>query len=75
MAGYTEARATTQGPDPTLVRDLVGRVSVPVIYEGSVRAPKDIHAALWAGAYAVVVGTAITNPAAITLAFVRATQN
>ena len=75
MAGYTEARAATQGPDLTLVRDLAGRISVPVICEGRVRAPKDVRAALGAGAYAVVVGTAITNPVAITLAFVRAAQN
>jgi N-acylglucosamine-6-phosphate 2-epimerase len=75
MAGYTEARPATQGPDLTLVRDLAGRISVPVICEGRIRAPKDVHAALGAGAYAVVVGTAITNPVAITLAFVRAAQN
>jgi putative N-acetylmannosamine-6-phosphate epimerase len=75
MAGYTEARATTQGPDLKLVQDLAGRITVPVICEGRVRDPKDVRAALEAGAYAVVVGTAITNPVAITLAFVRATQN
>lgn len=75
MAGYTEARAATQGPDLALVQDLAGRITVPVICEGRVRDPRDVRAAFEAGAYAVVVGTAITNPGAIALAFVRATQN
>ncbi len=75
MAGYTEAHATTQGPDLTLVHDLARQVTVPVICEGRVRDPKDVRAAFEAGAYAVVVGTAITNPVAIALSFVRATKN
>jgi putative N-acetylmannosamine-6-phosphate epimerase len=55
------------------VRDLVACVDVPVVCEGRIRHPGDVAAAFAAGAFAVVVGTAITNPIAITQTFARAT--
>jgi N-acylglucosamine-6-phosphate 2-epimerase len=73
MAGYTAARPVTDGPDLELVADLAVRVRVPVICEGRIHRPEDAAAAFAAGAYAIVVGTAITNPLAITLSFARAT--
>jgi putative N-acetylmannosamine-6-phosphate epimerase len=73
LAGYTAARPRTDGPDLTLVRDLVACVDVPVVCEGRIRHPGDVAAAFAAGAFAVVVGTAITNPIAITQTFARAT--
>jgi N-acylglucosamine-6-phosphate 2-epimerase len=66
LAGYTESRPATEGPDLALVRELVARVAVPVVCEGRIRGPEDVRAAFLAGAFAVVVGTAITNPVAIT---------
>jgi putative N-acetylmannosamine-6-phosphate epimerase len=72
MAGYTEARPATEGPDLTLVQELARRVSVPVICEGRIRNPEDVKEAFAAGAFAVVVGTAITNPLTITQSFVEA---
>jgi N-acylglucosamine-6-phosphate 2-epimerase len=72
MAGYTRARPMTAGPDLELLRELASEVSVPIICEGRVRRPEDVKHAFDAGAYAVVVGTAITNPTAVTLAFVKA---
>lgn len=72
MAGYTSSRATTAGPDLNLVAELAARVTAPVICEGRIRHPQDAVAALAAGAFAVVVGTAITNPVEITAAFTRA---
>ncbi len=72
MAGYTPARPATVGPDLDLLRELVQRVQTPVVCEGRVRSPDDVAAAFAAGAYAVVVGTAITNPFALTKAFVAA---
>ena len=71
MAGYTETRPATEGPDLELVEALASRITVPVICEGRLRRPEDVRAALAAGAYAVVVGTAITNPVAIGQSFVR----
>lgn len=72
LAGYTEQRARTSGADLDLVSALATRLRVPVICEGRLATPSDVRAAFEAGAYAVVVGTAITNPIAITQAFVAA---
>ncbi|MFN8491353.1 MAG: N-acetylmannosamine-6-phosphate 2-epimerase [Caldilineaceae bacterium] len=74
MAGYTPARPKTAGPDLDLVRALAERITTPIICEGRIGRPEDGRAALAAGALAVVVGTAITAPIAITQGFVRATK-
>ncbi len=73
MAGYTAARPASPGPDLELLAALVRQTAVPVICEGRIARPEDVAAALRAGAHAVVVGTAITNPIAITQTFARAT--
>jgi glucokinase len=49
-------------------------VDVPVIAEGRIQTAAQVRAALEAGAYAVVVGTAITRPEMITRGFVAAAQ-
>lgn len=74
MSGYTPARVKTAGPDLDLVRALAERLTTPIICEGRINHPEDVRAALDAGAFAVVVGTAITAPIAITQRFVQATQ-
>jgi N-acylglucosamine-6-phosphate 2-epimerase len=70
MSGYTPASPQQDGPDLALVRALVPRVGAPVVAEGRIRTPAECRAALAAGAYAVVVGTAITRPQTITAWFV-----
>ncbi len=72
MSGYTPDSRTVPGPDLELVRELAFRLSIPVVAEGRVRTPEDAAAALRAGAWAVVVGRAITMPEAITERFARA---
>ncbi|GAB2535819.1 N-acetylmannosamine-6-phosphate 2-epimerase [Brachybacterium huguangmaarense] len=74
LAGYTGARERTQGPDLALLGALAGRLpaSSVLVAEGRVHAPAHARAALDAGAFAVVVGTAITHPASITGWFVDA---
>ncbi|HYM68281.1 MAG TPA: nitronate monooxygenase, partial [bacterium] len=72
MAGYTPHSRPTAGPDLDLVRALAAAVAVPVVAEGRITTPEDAAAALDAGAWAVVVGRAITMPEAITERFVRA---
>jgi N-acylglucosamine-6-phosphate 2-epimerase len=47
-------------------------LSTPVIAEGRISTPEEARAALDAGAFAVVVGGAITRPQQITARFVRA---
>ncbi|MGW3495637.1 N-acetylmannosamine-6-phosphate 2-epimerase [Streptomyces sp. NPDC001020] len=71
LAGYTGERPATRGPDLDLIAELVARVHVPVIAEGRIRHPDDASACLAAGAYAVVVGSAITHPTRITKTFME----
>jgi N-acylglucosamine-6-phosphate 2-epimerase len=72
LSGYTAETAGT-GPDPdlALVAALAQATDLPVIAEGRIATPRHAAQALDAGAYAVVVGTMITNPRAITQRFVR----
>ena len=71
LSGYTDGR-TPGGPDIELVRQLAAQLDCPIIAEGRIRTPDDIRAVCDAGAYAVVVGTAITNPMEITARLVDA---
>lgn len=72
LAGYTDSRSRTEGPDLELIRELTQSVELPVLAEGRVHTPAQARACLDAGAHAVVVGTAITHPTSITSWFVEA---
>ncbi|MFI5691631.1 N-acetylmannosamine-6-phosphate 2-epimerase [Kribbella sp. NPDC051586] len=65
LSGYTNGRTPT-GPDVELVRQLAAKLDCPIVAEGRIRTPADVRAVCDAGAYAVVVGHAITNPMDIT---------
>jgi putative N-acetylmannosamine-6-phosphate epimerase len=69
LSGYTPDSPALDGPDLELVRALVSQLSIPVIAEGRIRTPEEARAALAAGAFAVVVGGAITRPQWITAQF------
>ncbi|TDU89730.1 N-acylglucosamine-6-phosphate 2-epimerase [Kribbella voronezhensis] len=71
LSGYTNGR-TPGGPDVELVRQLAAKLDCPVVAEGRIRTPEDVRAVCEAGAYAVVVGYAITNPMDITARLVGA---
>lgn len=73
MAGYTGQAGGRSGPDLALVRKLVHAVDCPVIAEGRYATPRHVAAAFAAGAAAVVVGAAITDPIALTRRLVGAT--
>jgi N-acylglucosamine-6-phosphate 2-epimerase len=75
LSGYTEASGSSDRPDLALVRALVERVDVPVFAEGRYGTPADVRAALDAGAYAVVVGTAISDPFTLTRRFAAAAES
>ncbi len=62
LSGYTDYTKKTEGPDLDLVRRLAAAVDVPVVAEGRYNTPELAARAIQAGAYAVVVGTAITRP-------------
>jgi N-acylglucosamine-6-phosphate 2-epimerase len=69
LSGYTGDGPPPEGPDLELVERLVREVDCPVLAEGRYATPDDVHAALEAGAFAVVVGTAITDPVTLTRRF------
>jgi len=75
MAGYTPHSRQMPGPDLALVAELAAVLSVPIIAEGRIHTPEDAAAARRAGAWAVVVGRAITMPEAITARFARAIED
>lgn len=73
LSGYTsETSGGDEAPDLALVEALAKKVAVPVVAEGRYKTPEDVARAFDAGAHAVVVGTAITNPREITRRFVAA---
>lgn len=71
LAGYTGARPVTDGPDLALLSELATALpsTSALVAEGRVHTPAQASAARRAGAYAVVVGTAITHPTTITTWF------
>jgi N-acylglucosamine-6-phosphate 2-epimerase len=66
LSGYTEDGSPPEGPDVELVGRLARELDCPVVAEGRYSTPAQVAAALDAGAFAVVVGTAITDPTALT---------
>jgi putative N-acetylmannosamine-6-phosphate epimerase len=74
MRGYTDETAHLSRFDAEFVGALSRAVSVPVIAEGRIATPAEAEAAMRFGAWAVIVGTAITRPAAITRGFVEAVR-
>jgi predicted NBD/HSP70 family sugar kinase/putative N-acetylmannosamine-6-phosphate epimerase len=69
LRGYTAETAQVAEFEPAFIAALVKAVSVPVIAEGRIGSPEDARAALAAGAFSLVVGTAITRPEEITRRF------
>jgi len=74
LSGYAGSGPTPEDPDLDLVRKLAAALRVPVIAEGRYRVPAEVREALRAGAFAVVVGRAITDPLLLTKSFVDATK-
>jgi glucokinase-like ROK family protein len=72
LRGYTAETSQVQAFEPSFIAQLVHAVRVPVIAEGRIQDPRQVHAALDAGAFAIIVGTAITRPELITRRFVSA---
>lgn len=73
LSGYTPYTAgNDMGPDIALVGDLAS-LGLRVIAEGRYATPEQVGRAFDAGAFAVVVGGAITDPISITRRFTLAT--
>jgi N-acylglucosamine-6-phosphate 2-epimerase len=69
LSGYTDGPVPEE-PDIALVARLAAAVDRPIVAEGRYWTREDVRAGFEAGAHAIVVGTAITNPMAITRRFV-----
>lgn len=71
LSGYTGGTVPLE-PDLQLITDIAQFIDTPVVAEGRLWSPNDVAAAFAAGAWSVVVGTAITNPLRITARLVAA---
>jgi len=72
LSGYTPYSPKMDKPDLILVKKLANKLRVPIIAEGKIKNPEDAAKAIENGAYAVVVGSAITRPQRIAAWFVEA---
>lgn len=72
MRGYTPETKGCDDIDFDFIAELVKKCPAKVIAEGHIHYPEQAKKALEAGAYALVVGGAITRPAEITARFVSA---
>ncbi len=72
LSGYTAYSPSQADPDFDLLEGLAGKLNIPVIAEGRISTPEQAAQALKRGAYAVVVGGAITRPQWITAQFANA---
>jgi N-acylglucosamine-6-phosphate 2-epimerase len=71
LSGYTEASPYQEAPDFELLHRLAATLKVPLVAEGRIATPQQAAQALDLGAFAVVVGSAITRPKWITERFAR----
>ena len=74
LAGYTAESPAQDGPDFELLAQMIEALPIPVIAEGRIETPAQARRALEMGAWAVVVGSAITRPRTITARFARALE-
>ena len=75
LYGFTAATAGFQAVNWELVAGLVEALRVPLIVEGHISRPEEVGRAIKLGAYAVVVGSAITRPESIAARFAAALRD
>ena len=75
LAGYVDGTSAEDGPDLDLVSRLALALQVPLIAEGRISTPDEGARAIALGAFAVVIGHAITRPEWITARFVAALRD
>ncbi|MEB3287475.1 MAG: N-acetylmannosamine-6-phosphate 2-epimerase [Vampirovibrionales bacterium] len=71
LSGYTSETLSNAnaGPDFQLLGNLVNRTNCPIVLEGRIWKPEEVKQAFDLGAFAVVIGSAITRPHHITQRF------
>lgn len=75
MRGYTAETEQYKTFEPEFIAALIRAVTIPVVAEGRIWTPEEARAAMTAGAFAVIVGTAITRPHEITRRFTVAVES
>ena len=71
LRGYTEETKGISIPDMNLIRNLSEKIHIPLIAEGGIWEREQLSDVFKNGAYAAVIGTAITRPRDITRRFVE----
>ena len=71
LNGYTDYTLYDEAPNFNLINSLSKTLNIPVIAEGRIHTPEQAKKMLENGAYAVVVGGAITRPFEITTRFIK----
>lgn len=72
LSGYTSYTSGTVLPNFSMIERLSSELDIPIIAEGGIWSPEELKTAMEVGAYAAVVGSAITRPMEITRKFVKA---
>ena len=72
LSGYTDETKHIIRPDFELIEKLSEKLSVPLLCEGRLSSPEDVKRAFDCGAFAVVVGSAITGVDYLVKKFVAA---
>lgn len=70
--GYSADTKGTEIPCFPMLEKLAQDLTIPLIAEGGIWEPQQLQKAFACGAYAAVIGTAITRPREITKRFVNA---
>lgn len=69
LSGYTKYSTQGDKPDFELLKKITKDIKKPIIMEGKIWTPDELEKAFQLGAYAVVIGSAITRPQLITKKF------
>ena len=77
LSGYTPLTEDLADdyPDFNLIERLTAEIQTPILAEGRIWSPSEAAHAIKCGAYAVVVGSAITRPRVITQRFAEVLKN
>lgn len=74
LYGFTPETSGARAVNWPMVENLVCALRVPLIIEGHISQPQEVRRAFDLGAFAVVVGSAITRPESIAARFVEASR-
>ncbi|HVN79915.1 MAG TPA: putative N-acetylmannosamine-6-phosphate 2-epimerase [Terriglobia bacterium] len=74
LRGYTAETEHIRSFDSSFAAELIHSLSIPVVVEGRIGTPEQARKAIAMGAFAVIVGTAITCPREMTRRFVNQIQ-